>query len=129
MTVPDHVDIIGEMAVGASYHMRFSQVTGMAEEGVWFYGSEATLKSDGYAESLFGARRDAREFTEIEIPPRPQIVHDIAAEFVGAIREGREVEQVTFAQGVRYMEFTEAVGISARTGRRVHLPSPSVIPA
>ena len=129
VTVPDHVDIIGEMAVGASYHMRFSQVTGMAEEGVWFYGSEGTLKSDGYAERLFGARRGESEFNEFEISTGHQIVYDIAAEFVAAIREGREMKQVTFAQGVRYMEFTEAVGISARTGRRVHLPSPSVIPA
>ncbi len=122
VTVPDHVEIIGEMAVGASYHMRLSQVTGMAEEGVWFYGSEATLKADGYAESLFGARQGETEFTRIEIPPRRQIVHDIAAEFVAAIREQRQMEQVTFAQGVRYMEFTEAVGISAQTGRRMHLP-------
>ena len=96
---------------------------------MWFYGSEGTLKSDGYAERLFGARRGESEFTEIAIPARPQIVHGIAAEFVAAIREEREMEQVTFAQGVRYMEFTEAVGISASTGQRVHLPSPSVIPA
>ena len=122
VTVPDHVDIIGEMAVGASYHMRFSQVTGMADEGVWFFGSEATLKADGYAERLFGARRGDSGFTEIESPSENRIVHDIAAEFVAAIREKREVEQVTFAQAVRYMEFTEAVGVSARTGRRVHLP-------
>ncbi len=129
VTVPDHVEIIGEMAVGASYHMRFSQVTGMAEEGVWYYGSEATLKSDGYAERLFGARRGEAGFTEIEFPSQCQIVDDIASEFVAAIREKRQMELVTFAQGVRYMEFTEAVGISARTGRRIHLPSPSVIPA
>ena len=122
VTVPDHVEVIGEMAVGASYHMRFSQVTGKAEEGVWFYGSEATLKSDGYAERLFGARRGEAGFTEIEVSRKDDIAHDIAAEFVAAIREKREVEQVTFAQGVRYMEFTEAVDFSARTGRRVHLP-------
>lgn len=122
VTVPDHVDIIGEMAVGASYHMRFSQVTGMADESVWFYGSEATIKADGYAERLFGARRGESGFTEIESPSENRIVHDIAAEFVAAIRERRQVEQVTFPQAVRYMEFTEAVGISARTGRRVHLP-------
>ena len=122
VTVPDHVDIIGEMAAGASYHMRFSQVTGMADEGVWFFGSEATLKADGYAERLFGARRGDSGFTEIESPSENRIVHDVAAEFVAAIREKREVEQVTFAQAVRYMEFTEAVGVSARTGRRVHLP-------
>ena len=122
VTVPDHVEIVGEMAIGASYHMRFSQVTGMAEEGVWFYGSEATLMTDGYSERLFGARRGEAEFTEIELPHRDNLVHDIAAEFVAAIREKRQVEQVTFAQGVRYMDFTEAVGISALTGRRVHLP-------
>ena len=122
VTVPDHVEIIGEMAVGAPYHMRFSQVTGMGEEGVWYFGSEATLKTDGYAERLYGARGGETEFTEIEVSRKYDIVHDIAAEFVAAIREKREVEQVTFAQGVRYMEFTEAVGISARTGRRVHLP-------
>ena len=122
VTVPDHVDIIGELAIGASYHMRFSQVTGMAEEGVWFYGSEGTLKSDGYAERLFGARRGDSGFTPIDSPSENRIVHDIAAEFVSAIREKRQVKQVTFAQAVRYMEFTEAVGISARTGKRIHLP-------
>ena len=129
VTVPDHVDIMGEMAIGASYRMRFSQVTGMADEGLWFFGSEATLKTDGYAEQLFGARKGEPEFTRIESPTENRIVHDIAAEFVAAIREKRQMEQVTFAQAVRYMEFTEAVAISARTGRRIHLPSPSVIPA
>lgn len=122
VAVPDHVDIIGEMAIGASYHMRFSQVTGMAEEGVWFFGSEATLKTDGYAENIYGARKGDSGFTPIDSPSENRIVHDIAAEFVSAIREKRQVEQVTFAQAVRYMEFTEAVGISARTGKRIHLP-------
>lgn len=122
VTVPDHVDIIGEMTIGASYHMRFSQITGMTDEGLWFHGSEATLKTDSYAERIYSARRGDSEFTPIDSPSENRIVHDIAAEFVAAIREKRQVEHVTFAQAVRYMEFTEAVGISARTGRRVHLP-------
>lgn len=120
--VPDHVEIIGEMALGTTFHMRFSQVTGMADECVWFFGSKATLKTDGYAMTLSGARKGDVGFTEIESASEGGIVNDVAAEFVAAIREKRQMEHVTFAEGVRYMEFTEAVVLSARTGRRVHLP-------
>ena len=122
VTVPDHVESIGEMARGVPFHMRFSQVTGHAEEGVWFFGSEATLRTDGYAETLLGARRGESEFQRIETPTQDDIVHGIAAEFVAAIRGERPIERVTFEQGVRYMEFTEGVERSARTGKTVQLP-------
>lgn len=122
VTVPDHVEVIGEMARGVPFHMRFSQVTGHAEEGIWFFGSEATLRTDGYAETLLGARRGESEFQKIETPSKDDIVHGIAAEFVAAIRGERPMERVTFEQGVRYMEFTEAVERSARTGKTVQLP-------
>ena len=49
-------------------------------------------------------------------------VEDIVAEFVDAIRGKRSMEHVAFAEGVRYMEFTEAVIRSAQTGERVYLP-------
>ena len=122
VTVPDHVEIIGEMAIGVPFHMRLSQVTGRAEEGVWFFGSEATLRTDGYAETLFGARRGESAFQRIETPTKDDLVHGIAAEFVAAIRGERPIERVTFEQGVRYMEFTEAVHRSSRIGQMVHLP-------
>ena len=122
VTVPDHVEIIGEMAIGVPFHMRLSQVTGHAEEGVWFFGSEATLRADAYAETLFGARRGESAFQRIEAPTRDDLVHGIAADFVAAIRGERPIERVTFEQGVRYMEFTEAVQRSSRTGQMVHLP-------
>ena len=43
------------------------------------------------------------------------------AEFVRAILHGGSVEP-DFEEGVRYMEFTEAVAKSAHTGRVVTLP-------
>lgn len=43
------------------------------------------------------------------------------AEFVRAILHGGSVEQ-EFEEGVRYMESTEAVAISAHTGEAVTLP-------
>ena len=38
------------------------------------------------------------------------------------IRDGRPVTHTSFADGVKYMEFTEAVQISMAEGRRVELP-------
>jgi len=122
VSVPDHVEVIGEMALGVPFHMRFSQVTGLADERIWFYGSEATLKTDRYARRLFGARRGETEFSEIELPTMGDPVNEIAAEFVAAIREKRPMERVTFADGVKYMEFTEAIARSAQTGETAYLP-------
>ena len=45
----------------------------------------------------------------------------VAPEFVRAILRGGAVEP-DFEEGVRYMEFTEAVAISAHTGHPVTLP-------
>ena len=46
----------------------------------------------------------------------------VEADFIDSIRGGRRSEFTDFAQGVRYMEFTEAVARSAQAGRAVTLP-------
>ena len=43
-------------------------------------------------------------------------------EFVNAIRGLEPVTHTSFEDGVRYMEFTEAVTRSAQSGKKVHLP-------
>jgi predicted dehydrogenase len=43
------------------------------------------------------------------------------ADFISAIREGTPVSP-DFEEGLRYMEVTEAIYRSARTGQRVNLP-------
>ena len=43
-------------------------------------------------------------------------------EFINAIRGLEPVTHTSFDDGVRYMEFTEAVTLSAESGERVHLP-------
>jgi predicted dehydrogenase len=122
VTMPDHVEIIGEMVNGAPYHLRTSQVTGLADNGLWLFGSEGTLRADTYAAQLYGAKKGDTELREIPTSVSKDPVDDIAAEFVNAIREERPIEQVSFADGVKYMEFTEAVSRSAQTGETVHLP-------
>ena len=46
----------------------------------------------------------------------------VEAEFVDAIRDGATVTHTNFDDGVKYMEFTEAVNVSLAEGRRVELP-------
>ena len=46
----------------------------------------------------------------------------VEEEFIGTIRGTEKVKRTTFATGVRYMEFTEAVTISYQTGESVRLP-------
>ena len=49
---------------------------------------------------------------------RPQVEED----FVAAIRKQGSIRRTTFEQGVRYMEFTEAVTRSIQSGCTVRLP-------
>ena len=58
---------------------------------------------------------------EIEVSDEEVRLQTTDAEFVNAILHGGTVEP-DFEEGVRYMEFTEAVAISAHTGQTVTLP-------
>ncbi len=49
---------------------------------------------------------------------RPQVEED----FVAAIRKQGSIRRTTFEQGVRYMEFTDAVTRSIQSGCTVRLP-------
>jgi predicted dehydrogenase len=121
--VPDHVDVLAETEGGASLRMQVSAVTGLAPSPreAWLFGSEGTLRVDADTRRLFGARRGDTELREIVVSPEERVGWKVEREFIGAIRGEEPVRLTTLAEGVRYMEFTEAVAISARTGQRVEL--------
>ena len=129
VTIPDHVEVICEMASGPVLHMRFSEVMGLApDDQIWLFGTEGTLKIDISAAlatgeiRLFGGRRDDSELKEIEIAPEKQGHWRVEEEFINAIRGIEPITYATFEGGVRYMELTEAVTRSAQSGKVVHLP-------
>lgn len=44
VALPDHVDVVFELANGAQVHMRFSETTGLSQGNqTWIHGSEGTL--------------------------------------------------------------------------------------
>ncbi len=123
ITVPDHAEIICEMASGPVAHVRISQVTGLASgDTVWLFGSEGTLMLDAAAMTLYGGRRGDTELSKIDVPPEKQGAWRVEEEFISAIRGSEKVTHTSFEDGVRYMEFTEAVARSAQSRKMVRLP-------
>ena len=135
VTVPDHVDILCQLANGAQAHMRFSAATGLSTgNDVWLYGSEGTirvvqgssadhrLRPPSGPLNIFAGRRGDTELSEIPVPEAKQAYWRVEEEFVSAIRGQEKVSRTPFDVGVHYMEFTEAVTRSAQTGQAVSLP-------
>jgi predicted dehydrogenase len=122
ITIPDHVDILCELANGALAHLRFSAVTGLSPGNeVWLYGSDGTIRVD-HQLKVFGGRRGDTRLSEIPNPPDGQAYWRVEDEFVNAIRGNELITRSTFSVGVQYMDFTEAVTRSSQNGQAITLP-------
>ena len=118
--VPDMVSVLAELPGGArlnlelTSHARFAGAT-----QVHLFGSAGTLVVDMSAQEIVLRT----ETHEEKVTPRPDErgQWQVEAEFVGAIRGENDVRLNDVATAVRYMEFTDAVRLSAAEGRRVGL--------
>ena len=119
--VPEHVDVVADMACGAQLHMQLSSVTGLAGAPEAFLcGSEGTLR---FADNtLYGGKRGDAALEEIPIPADEAGGWRVEEEFVSAIRGREKVTHTPPETGVKYMEFTEAVTRSLQTGQAIPLP-------
>jgi predicted dehydrogenase len=121
--IPDSVAVLAEMACGARAVYQMSGVANAAGEGrIEIYGSAGTLHYLVSTNQILGAERGEEELCEIPIPPEKVCKWSVERDFIASIREGRPVTQVSFEDGVKYMEFTEAVHRSAAGGTKVTLP-------
>ena len=128
MEIPDHIDVLCRMAQGGQMRYTVSTVSGLAPAAsVAIYGTEGTLKVGegnvgGSGFGLWGGRRRNKRLRRIDIAPEKIGGWRVEEEFVNAVRGIEPVTHTDFATAVRYMEWTDAVSISARTGETVHLP-------
>lgn len=124
-TIPDHVDVLYDLANGAPVHMVFSETTGLSRgNDTWIFGTDGTIHVDN-TNTIFVGRRGDRELRVHPNPPEGRFRHRVEEEFINAIRGLESVKQNTFEIGVQYMEWTEAVHRSAASGRSVSLPLPA----
>ena len=119
--VPESLGIVAELESGATAVYHLSSVARLGPSfGFAFYGTKGSFKMDESGIWIAGEGDD--EYQSFDIPEHPRDGWQVEEDFVDAIRDGRPVTHTSFADGVKYMEFTEAVQISMAEGRRVELP-------
>lgn len=119
--VPESLGVIAEMQNGATAVYHVSSVARLGGAGtVEVHGTKGAFKLVEGEAWVAGER--GREFRLLEVPTEKRGGWRVEEDFVESIREGKPVTRTSFADGVKYMEFTEAVNISLREGRRVELP-------
>ena len=119
--IPEHIDVVGDLACGAQLHLQVSNVTGLGgAPEVFVFGSAGTLRFSG--NRLYGGQKDDTDLVEIDIPDSEAGAWRVEEEFVNAIRGEEIITHTDFETGVKYMEFTEAVTRSMLSGTAVPLP-------
>jgi predicted dehydrogenase len=122
VTIPDHVDILYELANGAQVHMQMSATSGLnGGNHIWMFGTDGTIHVDPQRR-VWAGRRGDRELGEVPNPPETQARYRVEEQFTNAIRGKEKVDMVAFETGVHYIEWSEAVYRSAMTGQAVYLP-------
>ena len=119
--IPEHIDVVGDLACGAQLHIQVSTVAGLAgAPEVYLFGSNGTLRFSG--NKLYGGQKGDAELTEMDIPESEAGSWRVEEEFVNAIRGNEVITHTDFDTGVKYMEFTEAVTRSMQSGTAISLP-------
>ncbi|MCC6441896.1 MAG: Gfo/Idh/MocA family oxidoreductase [Armatimonadetes bacterium] len=120
--LPDTVGIVAEMDCGALAIFHFSGLCRFAPDNrIELFGSEGTLLYNLDRDIILGGKADQPSAQAIPIPSEMEREWMVEADFIAAIREGKPVSP-DFYEGLKYMEFTEAVFRSAESGQKVGLP-------
>jgi predicted dehydrogenase len=125
MTIPDHIDIIGELEQGGQMRLALSSAVGhMPGVDIYLCGTEGTLRISGEAGQLQleAGTIKQKSLSPVKIAKSKQGGWRVEEEFVNAVFGNEQVRLTDFATGVRYMEWTDAVTAAVRTGKNIHLP-------
>jgi predicted dehydrogenase len=123
-SVPDSLAVAAELECGAtaSYHMSDCAALGPGHS-IEIYGSSRALVYRLFTDEIQGASVGSEMLQPIDISPEEERVQSTDADFIRAIREGTRVSP-DFEEGLRYMEFMEAVALSLKTGTAIPVPPP-----
>ena len=130
MTIPDHIDILGEMAQGGQMRLSVSTVTGhLPTVDIHICGTKGTIRLlEINGEMVLEAGSiGAKQLKTVRIPKGKQGSWRVEEEFITAIRGLEPITHTDFATGVEYMEWTDAVSSALRTGGKVHLPLEAIV--
>jgi len=122
--IPDVVQVFGQWPNGLAGSLEWSGVAQFPpDETLTIYGRDGTLVYNFTRDEVLGARRGEKELRSLTIPPELVGHWTVEKDFIDAVVHGGHPEP-SFETGVQYLEFTEAVNLSARGGHAVELPLP-----
>jgi predicted dehydrogenase len=122
--IPDVVQVFGHWPNGIAGGLEWSGVAQFPpDETLTIYGRDGTLVYNFTQDQIFGARRGDKQLQKLEIPAELESRWTVEKDFINAVLHGGHPEP-SFETGVQYMEFVEAVNLSARGGHAVELPLP-----
>lgn len=122
--VPDVVHGTGEWREGLIGALEWSGMSLFAPAPtITLHGRDGTLEYNFTTGQVRAARRGDQELQTLNLPADLETSWTIEHDFIAAVRTGGHPEP-SFETGLAYMEFTEAVHLSALTGRQVTLPLP-----
>ncbi len=118
VVIPDSVTVGAEMANGARAHYVMSYVAPVAQRtSITVYGTEGAIAWE-QGDRMSAGKRGA----QLE-PVEPDVAliqtWRVEADFVESVREGKPVTLTSFPDGLKYMQFTDAVWRSWNEGRAV----------
>ena len=117
--IPDSLGILAEYESGATGVYHFSNVARRGRGAAFeFYGTRGgfRLENDQAFVSL-----DGGEFVPLDVAPEKRGGWRVEEEFVDAVRDASAITHTSFEDGVKYMQFTDAVQRSMAEARRVEL--------
>ena len=122
--VPDSLGIAAVLECGATATYHFSTAAAFGPgSSIEIYGSRGALVYTLFEERIQGATAGHDALEPVPVPEEEERRQTTDSEFVRAILEGTPVYP-DFPEGVRYMEFSEAVAVSLATGKAVPVPPP-----
>lgn len=124
--IPESLGVVAEMENGATAVYHISSVARLGDSFTFeFYGTKGSFKMEGGTSMAPGkvwiAGEGDSEYQLLQSPEHPRNGWQVEEDFVAAIRDGKKVTHTSFADGVKYMQFTEAVQVSLAEGRKVAL--------
>jgi predicted dehydrogenase len=126
ITIPDHVDVTGQLQQGGQYRLLLSSVLGHTPSKVeaWIFGDKGTLAfiTPNNGEPYLQLGKKGGAMGALAIDPAKAGAWRVEEEFVNAVRGREPVTHTDFVTAVKYMEWTDAVALSMRDRREVQLP-------
>ncbi|HEY3115873.1 MAG TPA: Gfo/Idh/MocA family oxidoreductase [Chloroflexota bacterium] len=120
---PDEASVIADTTSGAIALNVLNWSVHFPESRIELYGEEGTVTYRMRGDLIMAARAGDQSLQELPIPPEHDSTWAVEDEFVRLIRGEIPEPSFTFWDGVKNMEYVEAVYHSAVEGRRVDLPS------